>query len=353
MISTRELAKIAGVSQATVSRSLNDHPAISAETKERIRSLAKEYGYIQQRKSRKTLLTTQRRAIGILVMNQPFFKDLFINHMMNLLNTIISKENYYAIPLLDFTVQSGAVNKIKDLLKTGLIAGFIIINREYDAQLDAYLNKIGLPHVYLLHCARDSFQSINIIDADNYYGGYLGTRYLIRYGHRNIVTIAAPWREYEDRTDGYHKALREYGIQPDERNILCCNSNYDDGYQIITDHIELFPTATAVYAQNDLLAFGAINALKDAGFRVPEDISVVGNDGYDLGVMCRPKIDSVAHPTEELARLSVSRLLEISDSSGKHIPRQIILQPYMISRGSVTYGPALPRHGKDGMECRI
>ena len=99
MISTRELAELAGVSQSTISRCLNDHPSISYETKERVRKLALQYGYVDRPKGRKALLSKQRRTIGILITGRPFFDDLFINYTLNLLMTKAAEKNYYTIPL--------------------------------------------------------------------------------------------------------------------------------------------------------------------------------------------------------------------------------------------------------------
>lgn len=86
--------------------------------------------------------------------------------------------------------------------------------------------------------------------------------------------------------------------------------------------------------QSDILTLGVVNALKDAGLKIPEDFSVVGSDGYELGMISRPQLDSVAHPIAELVELSLSRLMEISDKK-QQTPRQIILRPYVIQRGSV------------------
>lgn len=335
VISTRELASLAGVSQSTISRCINDHPAISAETKERVRKLAKEHGYLIQKKRKKTILSSKRKAIGIMLTSQPFFDDLFINHVMNLLYNKIESENYYAIPLLNYTTQTGSIEKLRDLIRLNIMEGFIIINREYDEELNTYLNELGLPHVYLLHCSRNSFESIDIIDSDNYCGGYLGTKHLLDNGHRNIMTITSPWREFEDRTTGYNKALAEYGVETNSNYVLCASCTYNDAYRLIQDNLGMLETVTAIYAQSDLMAFGAINALKDHGFQVPEDISVVGSDGYELGLMCRPQLDSVAHPINDLVELAVNHLTEIAGSSGKQIPRQLIVRPYVITRGSV------------------
>jgi len=334
MISTRELARLAGVNQSTVSRSLNDRPEISVETKEKIRALAKKHGYVVSKKSKKTLLTARRKAIGVLMMHDHIFDDLFIKHLTSILYGIIEQENYYAIPLFDFMGENG-VQKVRDLLKLGLVEGFIIVNRVYDAVMDRYFSEIGIPYVYLIFLGRNSSEKLNVVDTDNFLGGYIAAKHLINLGHRNIVTVTSTWEEYEDRTEGFRTALHENGLTLYQENILTGDCSYDDGYRLVCENLHLFNNSTAIFAQSDLLAIGAINALKDNGIRVPQDVSVIGYDGMEIGKISRPELTSVAQPIEDLARVAVDKLLEYSGSNGKKTTQsKTFLQPSLLERQS-------------------
>jgi LacI family transcriptional regulator len=99
--------------------------------------------------------------------------------------------------------------------------------------------------------------------------------------------------------------------------------------------MKLVKQIEAIYAQTDLMAFGAIQALNDAGYQIPLDISIIGSDGYELGLMTRPKLDSVAHPIQELIELALSRLLEMGETGYLQTPRRQILRPFVIHRDSV------------------
>lgn len=334
MISTRELAEMAGVSQSTISRCLNDHPSISFETKERVRKLALQYGYVENRKGKRSLLSGKRRTIGILVSGRPFFDDLFINYTLNLLMTKAAEKNYYVIPMPLSTHEEGGLEKLRDLIRLNIVDSFIILHRHFDQELHQYLKDIGIPHVYLLHCARNSYQAVDIVDSDNYAGGYLGTQHLISHGHSSIVTVTCPYREFEDRTAGYRQALAENGIPYNEDFVLTVDSNYESAYNAILQNLTLVRQASAIYVQSDILTLGVVNALQDAGLKIPEDLSIIGSDGYKLGAIAHPQLDSVAHPIEELTELAVSRLIESAEKSNQ-LPRQIILRPYIIERGSV------------------
>ena len=335
MISTRELAELAGVSQSTISRCLNDHPSISFATKERVRKLALQYGYVENRKGKKSLLSGKRRTIGILITGRPFFDDLFINYTLNLLISKAAEKNYYPIPTPLSTHERGGLEKLQDLIRLNIVDSFIILHRHFDQALHQYLKDIGIPHVYLLHCSRNCYQAVDIVDSDNYAGGYLGAQHLITHGHRNILTVTCPYREFEDRTAGYRQALAETGIPYRKDFVLTVDSNYESAYNAIVQNLPLVEQASAIYVQSDILTLGVANALQDQGLRIPEDLSVIGSDGYKLGAISHPRLDSVAHPIEELVELALSRLLEISEKR-QQTPRQIILRPYVIERGSVT-----------------
>lgn len=336
MISTRKLAELAGVSQSTVSRSLNDRPEISPDTKERIRALARENGYVVRKKAKKTVCSPKRKAIGVLMMRNMFFADLFINQLVCILNSIIEEENYYAMPLLDFCGYAG-VEKLRDLLSLGLIEGFIIINREYDAVIDQYFNEIGIPHVYLIYHLRQSTKQANVIDTDNFTGGYLATRHLIDLGHRRIATLTATLDEFVDRTNGYREALREANIPFDADLVFGFDGepDYETSYRIIEDHLDVFRDATALFAQYDVGAISSMGALADYGYRIPEDISVIGLDGLDIGAMYRPQLTSVRQPFQDLARQAIDRLLQIINLPSSHIVQgKMYLRPELVQRHS-------------------
>ena len=334
MISTRELAELAGVSQSTISRCLNDHPSISFETKQRVRKLALQYGYVDHTKGKKALLSGKRRTIGILVTGRAFFDDLFIHYTLNLLMSKATEKNFYTIPLPLSSHEEGGLEKLQDLIRLNIVDSFIILHRHFDQELHQYLKDIGIPHIYLLHCSRNSYQAVDIVDSDNYAGGYLGTQHLISHGHKDILTVTCPYREYEDRTDGYRQALTEHGISFRQELVLTVDATYESAYQAVKDRTDLIRQVSAIYVQSDILALGVANALQDMGMQIPGDISLIGSDGYALGNISHPQLDSVAHPTEELAELALSRLVEISEKK-QQTPRQILLRPYIIERGSV------------------
>ena len=226
------------------------------------------------------------------------------------------------------------MERLKEFLRLNLIDGFIIMHRRFDEEMHEYLSELGIPHVYLLHCSRNSFEAVDMIDTDNYAGGYLGTKHLIDQGHRKIMTLTCPWREFEDRTNGYLHALEEVGIEVNRKFVLMGECSYQNAYDITCKNLDLFREASAIYVQSDIMTAGVVNGLQHHGIRIPVDFSIVGTDGYELGIMSNPQFDSVAHPISELADLAISRLIEKLGRTKPQSPRQIILRPYVVERSS-------------------
>lgn len=333
MITTKKLAELAGVSQSTVSRCLNDRPEISAETKARVQALAKQHGYILQKRQKKTICSASRRAIGILMMRSIFRDDQFINQLLCALSSVISSENYYVLQLLDFYGSSG-VEQLRSLLDLSLVDGFIIINRQYDEAIDQYFERIHIPHVYLTYYLRSTSKQMNIIDTDNFTGGYLATKHLLELGHREIATITMPWDEYTERTNGYRAALEEAGILFDTDRVLRGQTDYASCYQLVLHKAELFQTVTGLFVQMDIGAIAACNALSEAGYQIPKDVSVIGLDGLDIGVLCSPALTSVRQPYEDLAQNAFNRLMQIIHPSQNFSGGKIFLRPELIVRQS-------------------
>lgn len=348
MISTRELARIANVSQSTVSRSLRDSPEISVETKTRIWNIAKQHGYITRENPSKTVMSGQRKAIGVLITFLPFLNDICMNQLLSTLYSSIEEENYYAIPLINYSGEEG-VQKLRNFIRLGLVEGFIIINRTYDPAIDAYLNEVGMPVVYLIYYSRDAAEHTVIVDADNYMGGHIAAQHLISLGHRDFVVITSQWDEFKDRTRGFLSGLSDNGLSIPPENIFCEDCFYDVGYRLISENLHLFQKATAIYVQADIVAFGVVNALKDHGISVPDEVSVIGTDGLELGALCRPQLTSIASPFRDMANITIGKLMEVSNNPGKEtITTRTILPPSLLVRESTAPPPRRTGGGEIG-----
>ncbi len=334
MITTRKLAELAGVSQATVSRCLNDSHEVSQETKERVRNLAKEHGYIIRRRRKNTVATAQRKEIAIIV-SEISEMDAYLRALYNTLFNLVIQENYF--PMLLFCTEESMLHRIDELTETGIIDGYIIITRAFNEEADKKFRKLLIPRVYVHYFSRYSLESINMVDTDQFLGGFLATKHLIQLGHRHIAAFTSVGREFEDRTSGYFAALREAGLPTDNKNVFTIPRSYDGGYRMIMDNQKIIHHYTGIFVQNDPSAIGCINALHDLGVQIPEQISVIGYDGIEEGKFCRPELTTIEQPLQRIAEVVMDFLLQAINRPGDSAMRTFI-QPNVILRKST--GPA-------------
>ena len=333
MITTRELAKLAGVSQATVSRSLNDSPHVSPKIKERVRSIAREHGYIYKKSGGKDTFVSKRKFIGIIMLRNLSFLDIFfINQISACLMTAIENKNYYAMTLRDCYGYQG-IDKLNDLLKLNLFEGFIILNQQYDEILSNYLNEIHIPHVLLVYHNRINEPKNSVVDTDNYLGAYMATKHLIDLGHKKIIALTTSLSEFNDRIRGYRSALADNNIEYDSRLIISTDCDYVSAYKITHDRIQTFKSATACFAQYDVGAMAVCNALRDFNINVPKDFSVVGFDDLDISRIFNPALTTIRQPFEQLAEQAVNVLISSINSSNT-IHSKIFLEPELMVRDS-------------------
>lgn len=310
MITTKELAQIAGVSQSTISRSLANHPRISKTTRTRIQALARTHGYRPPR----TRLPGTVTGIGIIwnAEKHQSHLDLYLNRLSNELINQIEQTHGCAVVLTDDNSER-ALAQITAVLETGMIKGMIIINNIYNEALEQILKQHQIPHVYTQYFSRPMKKSLNIIDVDHFTGGRLATEHLLSLGHRSIGTLTAAGSDFDDRTAGYLAALERRGIPPRPEQIIRTGLTYSDGYRAVAENWGHLHRCTALFAQTDLLGIAAINYLNDHGYSVPGTYSVIGFDGLTEGLYCRPQLSTVIQPFHDIAKRTVGRLTQLME----------------------------------------
>ncbi|WP_020613334.1 LacI family DNA-binding transcriptional regulator [Sediminispirochaeta bajacaliforniensis] len=331
----RELAKLAGVNQSTISRSLNNHPGVSSETRNRIIELAKEHGYYTDQDS-PIKQTKEKNVIAVLLADNFFtnYNDHFLESLFIAVFEEIDNANYLPIIVYD-QYKSKGIKKVEKLLSIGNIAGVIIINREYCTEIDEYLKKEHVPHIYMHYFDRTSSAEINIIDMNHFLGGYIAAKYLLELGHTNILTATSYGREFEERSSGFAKAMNDAGITVSKNDVMYVDHNFDAGYRFGLNYKEKLREYSALFIQNDLAAIGCIRALCDEGIRIPQDLSVIGYDDIDAGRFCRPTLSTVRQSVRELAKAGVNRITHLISSQETSL-MQVFLQPKLIVRESTT-----------------
>ncbi len=236
----------------------------------------------------------------------------------------------------------------------------------------AYINVLIAKHVdgiifiaagaYREHITELTEQSVPIILADrdvgpstvdlvlvnNEQGGYDATRHLLDLGHRHIGCIAGPSEATlsADRVKGYQRALRDADVEWQEALIEPVDFRYQGGEKAARRLLDLERRPSAISACNDLMAIGAMRAIRAAGLRIPEDVSLVGYDDILLASAVSPALTTVAQPVEKLATISTELLLSRIEEGPNCAPKRIVLDTELIIRDSC--GPAEPPGGSRG-----
>jgi len=218
----------------------------------------------------------------------------------------------YAITVVVARGEEAVLGQLQQL-KSGVADGLVMAGRTrriVEALED--LARQGIPTAVLkYHSAELRIPSVSI-DLDS--GGFAAADHLIRLGHRRIAHIAdrAPFSERAvDRTFGYKRALRQAGIRLEESWIAAADNSFLGGYEAMQSLLDTGrERPTAVFAFNDLMAVGALRAIRERGLSVPGDVAVVGFDGIDLGQYTNPTLTTIDHPRHELGRLAVEMVLD-------------------------------------------
>jgi LacI family transcriptional regulator len=337
----KDLANIAGVSHSTVSRSLNDSPLISEKTKTRIKELAKEYNF-ELNASARSLSTRITGTIGIIC---PEFYDeqRYSFYIAGLLDTVrykLEEASYDSIITFPQNETTGSSN-IKRLITQKKIDGLLLIVPELEDEDREMIHKYSTPHIFL-HFKHDhpEDRSAEYIYTDHFKGGYLAGVYMTRTGRGKfcVLTENLLTSEYRERTEGFQAALRDNGIQQEQTTLFTGSCSFEYGYRTVHDHFSAVQECEGIFAHADMVALGAIEALREQGVRVPEDIGVVGYDDIILGNYFRPKLTTIHQPKETQVEKGTKRLFDIINRTEGSFPLRDVVEPILIERESCRGG---------------
>ncbi len=322
MVRLKDIAQRAGVSVMTVSKALRDAPDVAEATRARIQALARELGYVPDSLAQ-GLRTRATRLFGVIIpaVTHPVYArvllaleerthelgyDLLCAHTLNLLE----REEYAIRRMLSRRVEGLFLCPVPRL--------------QAEARIYQELAASRTPVVLLSqpppHC--EQFPSAA---GDDLTGAQLAMRHLLELGHRRIAflagPIAAPWAQ--ERLEGYRRALREGGVEPDDRLIFPGGTTIEDGAQAAEHFLAEAPDATAVFASNDLTAIGFGHSLLDRGVRIPQDVSLVGYGNTLAAKYFRVPLTTVRQPKRRLGHAAMnlmSQLLRHQSAESVRLP---------------------------------
>ncbi len=308
-ITGKEIAKELNITPAAVSMALNGRPGVSEETRKAVLSCAKENGYDFSRlkKSRSlgdTAFIIYRRQ-GAVVSDTPFFSELFDGVESGL------KEAGYRTRIFYIDRDEAPELVLADIIYSG-VSGIILLGTEMQEEDFAIFSDVQVPLVLLdVYFDKAGLDSVVI---NNNQGAYLATDYLIRKTRvqPGYLHSSYPIANFNERQDGFFRAVRAHGMPTDECIVHRLSPSTDGALSDMRSTLKKGGRlAKAYFADNDLIAIGAIRAFKEAGYDVPGDISVIGFDDIEPASYLTPALTTVHVPKKEMGQVAARRLVDL------------------------------------------
>jgi LacI family transcriptional regulator len=339
MIRLKDIAQCAGLSIMTVSKALRDEPDVSAATKTRIKLLAQQMGYLPD-STAQGLRTRTTKLFGLVIssMTNPIYSRV----------VLAIEERAYALGydvLLSHTLNIPEREEacLRRMLSRRVDGLFIspVYRMAAEARIYQDLLARGVPTVLLGHTAPFCSQFVNV-ETDDLLASYAVTQHLLKLGHKRIAflagPLATPWTQ--ERFEGYRRALREAGMEVDDRLVYQAGRTIDDGAKAALQMINESSDATAVQAVNDVVAVGCAETLLSHGLKLPQDISVAGFGNILLGAHFRVPLTTTRQPKFRLGAAAVDAMQELLRGRRPE-PRRLPAE--LVVRASTGTAPATHR----------
>ncbi|MBK1787237.1 LacI family DNA-binding transcriptional regulator [Prauserella cavernicola] len=329
MVTSRDVAHAAHVSQATVSRVLNGNTRVAPEARERVLRALDELGYVPNA-SAKAMRTARAGAVGIVAseMLNPYFPRLLDALTREArerdLTVLLWNDDDPAAPMAQAGVKSGAVDAV-----------IFAAAKQETTGVDQLASR-GVP-VMLVNRA-DPGNPVDQVTSDHEGSGYAAAAYFLDRGRDDLATVFGPRDTFASpaRERGFRRCLAERGVEVATRRWFVGTTSYEHGWASATALLESGTLPSAVFCSADLIAFGVISALRRGGVRVPEDVWVMGNDGLPMSEWDPFDLTTHRQPIEEIAKQGMDRL--VARMAGEHgEPRRIMIPTELIVRGSTAH----------------
>ena len=307
----KAIAKIAGVSPATVSRTFHSPHLVDAKTRINILNIAEEHQYVYNATAA-NLSSRHSTIIGVLLphANRSFFGTSLIAIQDK------AQENGFAVIIGNTKYDKKTEKLLIDQFMQHQVAGMILTG--YHPDNEGYIHNLidkGTPCVFTWETLRN--RHFSYVGFDNYSAAFKMTEYLIELGHRRIGLLIGPYSKssrISARFEGYKGALKRHNIAVDHSLVVTRVPSLIEGREAAKSLIERSKHPTALFAASDSLAIGALTAVKDKGLRVPEDISIAGFDNIEFASHCDPPLTTVQVPALEMGHRAMETLLDMIKS---------------------------------------
>ncbi len=333
MVTIKDIAKKAKVSTSTVSHVINDTHYVSDGLKNRILKAMEEHDYHPNLIAR-SLRSKKTNTIGVIL---PEISDLFLSELARRIELLLAKKGYQMI------ISNSEDNVFKELesirtLYKKMVDGILMLPTPGTKINIKELKKQNIPVIFIDR--EIPYIKTDTVKVDNAKGCYIATEYLIGLGHKKICYISkgSGTSTSIERETGFRKALNDYGIEVKSEYILKAGGRkYEDSFEAVRHLLNNNKSRpTAIIAEDDIMAIGAIRAVNDFSLKIPEDMSVMGFDDNMIDGFLVPRLSTVKYPIEEMSEMVVKILTEkiMNDKNEFENTKRIILEPELVIRES-------------------
>lgn len=330
-ITIYDLAKALGLSPATVSRGLKEHPGINTGTRKKIREMADRMGY-QHNHFARNLRARNTNTIGVII---PRLNSYFMSTVIAGIEKVAQECGYNLIISQSQESVQREIANVQTMFNSRVDG--LLVSLSFDTDEFNHFDLIHRKEIPLIFFDRvvDSEHSISI-SIDNVRAGYDVTMHLLEQGCRRILHIGGtPKRNvYADRLQGYRNALSEKRIPIDPSLIIQCELREEDGFAAADQLLSTRPLPDGVFAANDTVAAACIKALKDAGLDIPRQIAVAGFNNDPISRVIEPDLTTIHYPGQEMGELAAATLINAIRGSHSANLNNLILRHQLIVRKS-------------------
>ncbi|MBV7333315.1 LacI family transcriptional regulator [Chloroflexi bacterium TSY] len=329
-ITIQDIAQRLHLAPSTVSKALNDYPHISPKTRERVANAARELGYVPSAAAR-DLRRCKTDRIGFLY----GFASVDIGeYASRLIHGAVSAAEQSGYNVLLYPLTGNRLEKLSRICKTREVDGLLLMGGEHLAEAIDLLQKEQIPFVVLNRQLEQP--NISFVAADYHRGTIEAINHLIELGHERIAFIGQSVLEklHSDRIASYEQALNEANLAIDPHLVISAGTEQGDGYKAMQTLLARARPPTAVLAVHDPLAIECLQAVHDAGCRVPDDVAIIGSDNLRESQSTIPSLTTIHPPLAEIGRQAMKGLLRQLSDTNDSLTRLIVPVKFVIRQST-------------------
>lgn len=337
-----EIAVLAGVSRSTVSRVINDHPNVKEEVRSRVWTVIREQNFHPNNAAR-ALVSRRTQIVGLVIPQaiHAIFSDPYFPILIQGISAACNERQYHLMLSL---ITDDLSDAYRHIIKGGHLDGVIIASAfSNDNSFIERLLADNFP--FVLIGRQPQMPEVTSVDADNVQGAAMAVQHLARLHHTRIATITGPltMTAAVDRRDGFLRGLRAVRLPLYEGYLIEGGFSETSGYIGMQHLLNLPEPPQAVFVASDMMAIGAIKAVRAAGLRVPQDVAVVGFDDIPLAGVLEPPLTTIRQPIEMLGYTAATLLMDTLDAAEPAPLQRVVLPTELVVRDSCGHSLAFPR----------